>query len=58
MSCPHILKFNGVLCHKGVPAIVMPWTPYGNVIEYLEKHDGVDRLPLVNFNVPPPLGIG
>ncbi|KAF9647925.1 kinase-like protein [Thelephora ganbajun] len=47
VSCPYILKFNGAFYHNDMPAIVMPWVPHGNIIEYLEKHTGVDRLHLL-----------
>ena len=52
MSCPYILKFDGVFYHNGVPAIVTPWMRHGNIIEYLEKHSDVDRLRLVSLNIP------
>ena len=48
LSCPYLLKFNGVFYHNGVPAIVTPWMSNGNVIEYLEKHTDADRLRLVS----------
>ena len=52
VSCPYILKFNGTFYYHGVPAIVTPWMAHGNITEYLEKHDDVDRLRLVSVNVP------
>ena len=52
ISCPHILKFNGAFYHDGVPAIIMPWMPHGNIAEYLEIHTGADRLRLVSLNSP------
>lgn len=51
--CPYILKFNGVLYHNDMPAIVTPWMPHGNITEYLEKHPDADRLRLVSPNLPP-----
>ena len=47
MVCPYILKFNGAFYHNGVPAIVTPWVPHGNITNYLEKHSDADRLRLV-----------
>ena len=53
VSCPYILEFNGVFYHNGSPAIVTPWMPHGNLIEYLENHTDADRLRLVSFIVLP-----
>ena len=53
VSCPYILKFNGLFYHNDIPAIVTPWMPHGNITEYLQKHHGTDRLRLVSSDVPP-----
>lgn len=50
-SCPHILKLGGAFYHNGVPAIVTPWMPHGNVVDYLEKHPDTDRVRLVSLSV-------
>jgi len=50
VSCPYILEFNGAFYRDGVPAIVTPWMPHGNITEYLEKYPDADRLRLVNLN--------
>ena len=42
------LKLNGVFYYNGVPAIVTPWMPAGNITEYLEKHADVDRFRLAS----------
>jgi len=52
LSCPYVLKFNGVFYRNDVPAIVTPWMPHGNIAEYLEKHPEADRLRLVSLDVP------
>ena len=51
VSCPYILKLNGVFRRNDIPAIVTPWMPHGNITEYLEKHPDADRLYLVNLNI-------
>ena len=51
VSCPYVLKFNGVFYHNDVPAIVTPWMAHGNITEYLEKHPDANRLCLVSPNV-------
>ena len=53
VSCPYILKFDGVFYHNDVPAIVTPWIPNGNITEYLTGHPHADRLRLVNLNIFP-----
>jgi hypothetical protein len=53
VSCPYVLKFDGVFYHKDVPAIVTPWMPYGNITEYLDRHSDADRLRLVNLCISP-----
>ena len=52
MSCPYILKFNGVFYHNDTPAIITPWMPRGNITEYLEGHVSADRLRLVSLIIP------
>ena len=52
LSCPYVLKFEGVFYHKDIPAIVTPWMPHGNITEYLVKHPDVDWLRLVSSNTP------
>jgi hypothetical protein len=54
MVCPYILKFNGLFYRNGVPAIVTPWMPHGNITEYLANHPNVDRLRLVSLDLFPP----
>jgi len=49
VSCPYVLKFDGVFYHNGLPAIVTPWMPHGNITEYLESHPDADRLRLVSL---------
>ena len=49
VSCPYILKFNGVFYYNELPAIVTPWMVHGNITEYLEKHADADRLRLVSL---------
>lgn len=51
MACSHILKFNGVFYHNGMPAITTPWMPHGTITEYLEKHTDADRLELASLNL-------
>ena len=53
VSCPYILKFNGIFYRNGVPVILTPWMSHGNITEYLENHPEVDRLRLVSSNAPP-----
>ena len=53
MSCPYVLRFDGVFYRNDVPAIVMPWIPNGNITEYLHKNPDADRLRLVSSNIPP-----
>ena len=50
VSCPYILKFNGVFHHNDMPAIVTPWMSHGNITEYLQKTADANRLHLVNAN--------
>jgi serine/threonine protein kinase len=52
VSCPYILKFNGVFYRNEVPVIVSPWVPNGNITEYLETHPDANRFRLVSLNVP------
>ncbi|KAF9645573.1 kinase-like protein [Thelephora ganbajun] len=47
VSCPYVLKFNGVFYHNGVPAIVTPWMLHGNVTEYLESNPEANRIRLL-----------
>ncbi|KAF9647776.1 kinase-like protein [Thelephora ganbajun] len=47
LSCPYILKLNGVFYHNGVPAIVTPWMSHGNVTEYLKNNPEANRLRLL-----------
>jgi len=49
VSCPYILKFDGVFYHNGLPAMVTPWMAHGNITEYLEKDAHADRLRLVSL---------
>ena len=49
MSCPYILKFNGVFYHNDLPAIATPWMTHGNINEYLEKYADANRLRLVRL---------
>ena len=49
VSCPYILKFDGVFYHNGLPAMVTPWMAHGNITEYLEKDADADRLRLVSL---------
>lgn len=57
VSCPHILKFNGVFYYNDAPAIVTPWMPHGNITEYVEKHADADRLDLVSSDFSSTLNI-
>ena len=54
----YILKLEGVFYHNGVPAIVTPWMPAGNIIEYLGKTPDANRLKLASSSVLPVSGIG
>ena len=56
LSCPYLLKFNGVFYHNGMPAVVTPWMSNGCIIEYLEKHTDANPLRLVGWSIPPGLG--
>ena len=56
MSCPYVLKFNGVFDRNGMLAVVTPWMPRGNITEYLKKNPNADRLRLVSLNVLPAPG--
>ncbi|KAF9645571.1 kinase-like protein [Thelephora ganbajun] len=47
VSCPYVLKLNGVFYHNGVPAIVTPWMPHGNITEYLENNPKTNRIRLL-----------
>lgn len=49
VSCPYVIKFNGVFHYNDVPAIVTPWMPHGNITEYLERNHDADRLRLVSL---------
>ena len=51
VSCPYVLKFNGVFYYNDVPAIVTPWMAHGNITEYVEKNPNVDRLRLASLNI-------
>ena len=44
--------------HNGVPAIVTPWMPGGNITEYLEKHADTNRLKLASSSVLPASAVG
>ena len=52
------LKFKGVFYHNGVPAIVTPWMPTGNITEYLGENPNANRLKLASSSVLPVFGIG
>jgi hypothetical protein len=53
MVCPYILKVDGLFYRNGVPAVVTPWIPHGNITEYLANHPNVDRFRLVSLGVSP-----
>ena len=55
VSHPNVLPFLGVsesllLSPSSHPpfCIISPWQPNGNIIEYIQKHQGVNRLQLVS----------
>jgi len=46
---PHILPFLGISNDAFVPhlCLVSPWMSHGNIMDYIEAHPEVDRLPLL-----------
>lgn len=48
-SSKNILGFLGIWYDdKGCPCFVSPYLEFGHVMEYLEKHPGVDKMAIVS----------
>ena len=45
---PNVVPFLGVSETLFPFSIITPWFPNGNIAEYVQKHEGVDRLQLVS----------
>jgi hypothetical protein len=56
MSCPYILKSNGLFYRNGVPAVVTPFMPHGGTS--LNIRADVGRLSLASLDILPAPSIG
>ena len=49
LSHPNVLPLLGVTMHEHQFVMVSEWMENGNIIEFIESHEDVDRFELVRF---------